>query len=246
MATQKIFTKIGDLFGNYTIISDPYYDIVKDKKVKKIKVRCKCGHERDIHFTRLKQLNGCKLCFGAKNHKFKSGEIIDNFTIVKYVFIPELHKSKIKIRCKCGKECLIKPSNLNNKVCTKCNPRKFSIENHSYLGTKNIPKTYFTSVKSSAKSKNRDFSIDIEYLEEIFVKQNKKCIYSGLSISLNGKGRESTASLDRIDSSKGYIKGNVQWVHKTINKMKLDLTEKEFLFFINQIYNYRENKNALE
>ena len=26
--------------------------------------------------------------------------------------------------------------------------------------------------------------------------------------------------MDRIDSTKGYIKGNVQWVHKTVNIMK--------------------------
>lgn len=40
---------------------------------------------------------------------------------------------------------------------------------------------------------------------------------------------EQTASLDRIDSSKGYIPGNVQWVHKDVNKMKLALSEKRLL-----------------
>lgn len=31
---------------------------------------------------------------------------------------------------------------------------------------------------------------------------------------------ETTASLDRIQNDKGYIEGNVQWVHKDINRMK--------------------------
>ena len=37
-----------------------------------------------------------------------------------------------------------------------------------------------------------------------------------------------TASLDRIDSSLGYVKNNVQWVHKDINKMKQELNENYF------------------
>ena len=43
------------------------------------------------------------------------------------------------------------------------------------------------------------------------------------------KDYDATASLDRIDSSKGYIKGNVQWVHKNINYMKQEMTNEEFL-----------------
>ena len=39
----------------------------------------------------------------------------------------------------------------------------------------------------------------------------------------------STASLDRIDSSKGYVKGNIQWVHIAINFMKHSLPEEEFV-----------------
>ena len=31
---------------------------------------------------------------------------------------------------------------------------------------------------------------------------------------------DNTASLDRIDSSKPYIKGNMQWLHKDVNIMK--------------------------
>ena len=37
-----------------------------------------------------------------------------------------------------------------------------------------------------------------------------------------------TASLDRIDSSKGYTEDNIQWVHKDVNQMKMDLPEQRF------------------
>ena len=64
----------------------------------------------------------------------------------------------------------------------------------------------------------------------LFQGQGGKCKISGLPIELGryrpksraqGKWpRLATASLDRVDSSRGYVLGNVQWVHKDINKMK--------------------------
>jgi hypothetical protein len=43
------------------------------------------------------------------------------------------------------------------------------------------------------------------------------------------KGKQKgTASLDRIDSLVGYIKGNVQWVHKDVNVSKMDFDESYF------------------
>lgn len=45
-----------------------------------------------------------------------------------------------------------------------------------------------------------------------------------------------TASIDRIDSSKGYIKGNIQIVHKTLNKMKLNMRDEEFIAICEEVY----------
>ena len=56
-----------------------------------------------------------------------------------------------------------------------------------------------------------------------------------MPINLDRKGKNQTASLDRIDSSKGYTKNNVQWLHKDINIMKRDFPEEKFLFLCKQI-----------
>ena len=52
----------------------------------------------------------------------------------------------------------------------------------------------------------------------------------------------STPSLDRIDSSKGYIKGNVQWVSFRANTIKNDATPEELLILAQnykKIYNQK-------
>ena len=49
------------------------------------------------------------------------------------------------------------------------------------------------------------------------------------------KGTPLTASLDRIDSSLGYLKGNVQFTILCINYMKNNLTHTQMLQLIDLI-----------
>lgn len=43
------------------------------------------------------------------------------------------------------------------------------------------------------------------------------------------KSGQTSASLDRIDSHQGYVLGNLQWVHKDIQRMKSDFSQERFL-----------------
>ena len=49
-----------------------------------------------------------------------------------------------------------------------------------------------------------------------------------------------TASLDRIDSNKGYTKDNVQFVHKDINWMKQDFEQNKFIEYCKKVANKHE------
>ena len=126
-----------------------------------------------------------------------------------------------KVKCKCGKEGIRNAAHLVNKrvsCCKSCAALKLSFE-----------QSYLRRVKDRAKSSNFEFNINIEYLMSIF---NNKCSISGVPIKFGKhwkKLSDQTASLDRIDSSKGYIKGNVQWVHKDVNFMKGALTQERFI-----------------
>lgn len=97
-----------------------------------------------------------------------------------------------------------------------------------------IHKSYLYILRFRAKRCGYNFNINGNYLWSLFIKQNKKCALSGLDISFppvwGAKSKtQITASLDRINSSKGYVKGNVQWVHKKINGMKMDMQDEEFI-----------------
>lgn len=106
--------------------------------------------------------------------------------------------------------------------------------NHSHWkGYQEISQTFFGNLIKSAKDRCIKFDITIEYIWDLFLKQEKKCALSKIDICFSEKAgkyySKQTASLDRIDSSKGYIDGNVQWVHKTINTMKMSLKQEDFI-----------------
>lgn len=86
-------------------------------------------------------------------------------------------------------------------------------------------------IKQTRKSREHLlFDITIEYIWDLFLKQNRKCALTGIKLWFKTTSvGKSSASLDRIDNSKGYIVGNVQWVHKDINRMKNIYDETYFI-----------------
>jgi hypothetical protein len=72
---------------------------------------------------------------------------------------------------------------------------------------------------------------------------------SGLSIFFNtnkennNKIYDGNASLDRIDSSKGYVEDNVQWIHKELNCLKMDIPENKLIKWCELIYLHNLTKN---
>lgn len=102
-------------------------------------------------------------------------------------------------------------------------------------------RTTFLRYKYRATRLKRDFELDMEDIWNLYLKQGGKCTLSGEHIIFDrehGRTQENldqTVSLDRKDSSKGYIIENVQLVHKTVNTMKSDLLDNEFIFWCSLI-----------
>ena len=143
--------------------------------------------------------------------------------------------------CDCGKICQIRSSVLKRGKIQSCGCLKQKTRDNSprWTGFEEISGSQFNKIKYSAKSRGIPFNVNIEYIWELFKKQNRKCAISGLEISfLPSEGMLKTASLDRIDSEKGYIKGNLQWLHQDINFMKNDFNSQKFIDLCKVILKY--------
>lgn len=95
--------------------------------------------------------------------------------------------------------------------------------------------TYWYRVEANAKMREIPVHVTQKEVAVLFDKQDGKCALTGVQLILDAPIEQITASLDRIDSSRGYVTGNVQWVHKKVNKMKNDMDSSEFLEWANRI-----------
>lgn len=117
--------------------------------------------------------------------------------------------------------------------CKKCGNKTYLTENGEVNINSMILSFYrhiVDGIKKRKKVSELEFNITPEYLEKLYEEQNRKCAISGLSLELDitKAAIKQNWSLDRIDSNKGYIEGNVQWVHKDINRMKQSYSNKYF------------------
>lgn len=148
--------------------------------------------------------------------------------------------------CDCGNKFYELPRQIINnsrKTCGK-NTCPYKIELNSINGNKSsigsftgyeeIYGSYWAGIRIRAENRNIDFNITIQEAWDLYVKQDRKCALTGVDLIFGqtwkdcNKGR-STASLDRIDSNKDYTIDNIQWVHKDINIMKMDLKNEDFI-----------------
>lgn len=162
------------------------------------------------------------------NQKFDKWEVVEFYGYVN-------RNAFWLCKCKCG---LVKPVKAQyllshtSKGCSACgNPR---------ANIKDIPPKIWNYIVKRAARKNYKFEVSKEFAYELFLKQNRKCALTGveLYIPVNASEyleRKGTASLDRIDSSKGYLPNNIQWIHKDVNRMKNIFPQDYFIQICNLI-----------
>lgn len=95
-----------------------------------------------------------------------------------------------------------------------------------------------------AKKKADIRNLTVEYLFDMYQKQNGLCALSGKEMTyITGSGRVPTnISIDRIDSNIGYDEGNIQLVCVQANKMKQELTGSELTDWCECISNHLKGK----
>lgn len=154
-------------------------------------------------------------------------------------------KTYLLCQCKCGIIKEVYLTNLKNnksKCCKSCSGKSVKLSagfTKSWEGNAigQLSGTMYSHIKSKARERNLEFSVSKQFLWDLLVKQNFKCALSSFPITLSTKINNTnnpdfkfiTASLDRIDSTKEYTEDNVQWVHKDVNKMKMQYEQSYFI-----------------
>lgn len=150
--------------------------------------------------------------------------------------------------CNCGEITFCESYNLHKGAIQSCGcrRRRTGNENPNWKGHGEIPKQYWTSIQNGASKRGLEFSATIQEMWDKFLEQGSKCAISGVPLVFAGYNshKKQTASLDRIDSRKGYALDNLQWIHKDLQWMKGTFIQKDFLAWVETIARHLQDPSA--
>lgn len=240
--------------------SDVYHSwTVEEPGTQYSTVKCSCGDIRSMRNWNI--VNGspkkCKKCYHANKvdqSLIPVGTVFGNWTVISNCYERKTSKTgglKQEVQCKCGYTRFLELYQLkigNTKQCLTCASRD-RLEVYKDL----IPIRYAKRIQYEAHKRDLVYELTLEDLYKLYVSQQEKCAISGISLAMPlvnlyryeksktfTNTENFTASLDRIDSKQGYLVGNVQWVHKLVNRMKMDLQEEDFFRIVKQISKYKK------
>jgi len=203
-----------------------------------------CGTVKYFHPSRLKSIKG--------EGPFCSHECYSKSLLGK----PSPLKKTKKVECPyCGK-INEKPAYMVERGAKFCNSscyHNWTRGKPSSNGFKPKPFQKLTSqIKQRAKKKGLEFDLTKVYLKGLFEDQGERCVYTGFELEIiTNKTRNkinpfNQASLDRINSSKGYVKGNVQFISKPMNFFKGKLPDDNIRSFFVALPKTLECKSRIE
>lgn len=234
---EKLKLNVGDKFGEWTIIDTNRFS---KNGYTYVQCQCSCGALKDIISTALLRgkTSSCKSCSARRRTtKLKIGSKYKHWTVLEGP-IYKNSTAYYKVRCDCGTETYKLPIELLYKnrdfQCEKCAQRERALQTTIRNGRiGDLTLTEHTRLRRSAEKRDYAFEVSIEYLWNLFQEQNQICAITGDYIP-NIK----EASLDRIDPSRGYIEGNVQWVTQQANLSKHVMTMEQLYEFCRKVLNY--------
>jgi hypothetical protein len=212
--------------------------------------RCSCGATSVVSASNL--VNGkTKTCNNRRLH------LAENLVGMKFGELTVLRRDWNRTDrafwiccCDCGGTKSVAAKHLKGGNVDSCRAicHRIGNKNPCWKGYEEVSGKYWSRMVKGAIERNLEVSITIEDVWELFLIQNRKCSLTGEQLTLiNNNGINQgfgTASLDRIDSAKGYTVNNIQWLHKDINALKSNLPQDKFIELCNKVVKHN-CKNSL-
>lgn len=246
----------GYVFGRWTVLEYGYTD---RKGYNCWKCRCHCGQIKIIRgvYLRSGDSKSCGCLQRERTVEASRGDLTGKRFGRLFVLGYAYTKGKIaywlclcdcgntKIICsgsltqRCTKSCGCLQKEMATKLCIKNNPGTRLFKGEAAFNR------VFKQYQRNAQNRGIPFLLTkIEFR----ILAGGNCNYCGpepstLTSLKICNGQYIHNGVDRVDNSKGYIKGNVVSCCGTCNRMKMDRTQKEFLLYIKRIY---ENLNLGE
>lgn len=197
-----------------------------------------CSKHAIIDYCRLHNVYEEVLTSRRPKIKNLKGKKIGKWTVLEMCDNDCHGKVRWLCRCECGEENKVNASSLIKNISNSCG--KCSAPN--FKGYKCVSGTYMKVTKKGAGKRGLDFEITAEDVYNKWVEQNGKCALSGVDVffTRNQETYIQTASIDRIDSKRGYTLDNIQIVHKRLNMIKSSLPEDEFVYWCHLVAKNRK------
>lgn len=222
---RPFFDLTGQVFGNLVAIS------MANKDGGRTKWKCLCRlcnktvvvFQRNLHRGKISCDDCSRPKFNNLGGKKFGALIVENEN--------DEPNPRIRWNCTCslcGSKSVVPSSRIIKcpKYCRYCT---------GFEGVGDLGRTYWNRMVRGAKRRKIPIECTIEEAWELFKRQGGRCAISGIKLTIRMFGSKITASLDRIDSKQSYKLGNIQWVHKRINLMKLAMSDSELIDLCNQI-----------
>jgi len=144
------------------------------------------------------------------------------------------------------------------KACNAARAREWRAKHKNYRGSGRVTKIpvqdrpLMSLVRhrlSCAKTRIKKFNqietdLDEDYLFDLIKSQNETCLLTGIPFVYK-KSHPLCPSLDKIESDKGYVKGNVQWLSWAVNRAKGDLDTHDFVSMCKRVVEISERATTI-
>lgn len=120
-----------------------------------------------------------------------------------------------------------------SKRWIKNNYERHRLNQREYI-KQNPKRRILDGIRSNAKRRKIEFSLTIH---DIYIPE--KCPLLGIKIFRTGlKSCDNSPSVDRIDSKKGYVRGNIKVISNKANRIKSNATAEELKLIASNIDEY--------